>query len=117
MKKIFKNPFLLPLLVIVFAFTLFTAASCEDANKETLSPYKAKEKVQFNDSTFFTEIGVIDKWSTATTKVYIIKYDGCKENTQEVNTSIEQGNNLMHIIKGDPTTSLLSFFSFLSFGG
>ena len=78
MKKIFRNPFLLPLLVIVFAFTLFTAASCEDANKETLSPYKAKEKVQFNDSTFFTEIGVIDKWSTATTKVYIIKYDGCE---------------------------------------
>jgi hypothetical protein len=78
MKKIFRNPFLLPLLVIVFAFTLFTAASCEDANKETLSPYKAKEKVQFNDSTFFTEIGVIDKWSTATTKVYVVKYDGCE---------------------------------------
>lgn len=78
MKKFLNSKFLLPYLVLVVALTLFSASSCEDANKETLSPYKAKEKVQFNDSTFFTEIGVIDKWSTATTKVYVVKYDGCE---------------------------------------
>lgn len=78
MKKFLNSKFLLPYLVLTFAIILFSAASCEDMNKEPLSPHEAKEKVQFNDSTLFTDIGIIDRWTSATTKVYIIKYDGCE---------------------------------------